>query len=117
MSSETALSRDITRALEGCGIVSLRIQCGRVRVGGHWMYGAKKGTFDRICLNPQLLLEVKDEEPPSKDQLEFFGWCERNKVPAAFVWSVSHALKAVNCTRLSGDVWNLCRSWKPEVFK
>lgn len=48
MQPETRLKKAITDAFEAVGLEVIRIQCGRVRVRGGWMHGAKEGTPDLL---------------------------------------------------------------------
>jgi len=59
--SETQISTEIADYLTKRGIFNLRLNAGRVKKGGSWIYLMPEGTPDRLCIvNKQaVFLEVK----------------------------------------------------------
>lgn len=61
--NETAIKKQITDALKQMGYRVYRIQCGRWRVKGGWMWGAPDGTPDLMvplfCRGMKTLLWVE----------------------------------------------------------
>lgn len=93
--SETALSRDIRNALELAGYWVERVQSGKTKVRGAWMYFASEGTPDLLIVAPIYgWLEIKvPGKMPNEAQGRWHARAEKEGVNVATVRSVEDALR------------------------
>lgn len=81
--SETALARDMRKAVEQFGGRMLRLHSGRTKVRGGWMHHNAEGCPDWLVMLPRgrsFLAEIKTREKrskPSPEQLLWHAWAAR----------------------------------------
>jgi len=93
---ETTLKKNICVALDTMGFRVVRIQSGRAKVRGGWMWLAKKGTPDLLVLSPYVFLEVKRPgKELSPDQRDWHDWAKGAGVPVTTVRGVQEACRFV----------------------
>jgi hypothetical protein len=93
--SETELKREIVQKLEKCGFWVERIQSGKVKVRGGWMYLASEGTPDLHLVDLGAWLEVKtDDGEPSPEQVDWHKRAAAAGVRVATVRTPKEAIQA-----------------------
>lgn len=99
MSSETALSKSITKALQALGCIVIRVQSGVLRFGGRVVRCAPKGTPDLVVLmkgGRTIWLEIKTASGKvSEEQQRTHGHWRSIGHTVAVVKSVAEAVKVV----------------------